>query len=144
MASRTFTSNRGKDRITISTILTHLPFFHEAGFEFKTERKKRVGSVWWNPFTWAGFEWVESAAVNQPSINNFVFIQGADHRKDPSDFLVVNTPDNMVNFVGHFKSSCVLVGSTGATGSRNADSVTNVEIDFTYNGIQRTLKHSDG
>ena len=42
MATRIFLTNGGNDRLVVSTICTHLLFFHEAGFEYRTERRQRT------------------------------------------------------------------------------------------------------
>lgn len=154
MASRTLTANGGDDRLVISTILTHLMVFHEAGIEFRTERKRRVEVVWWNPFTWGnGFEWRRSNAATQPTIQEFSFVQGADIVRDPVDFAVTRSTGT-----GRVKVSCVYfaVSWTSTSDPRqppppglsdlgnDARSVNDVIVRFTYGGESRTLRHSDG
>jgi hypothetical protein len=148
MASRTFTSNNGNDRIVISTILNHWIAFDEAGFEFSTERKRNRRVEWWNPFTWGGVEWKRSNDALQPSIDDFVFIQAPRVRRNPRDLAVSESRST-----GYFKSSCVKVGiNVGSSGvgpgdgsadlRNDARSVEDVIIEFTYNGVSRTLQHS--
>ncbi|MBK7640714.1 MAG: hypothetical protein IPJ22_11945 [Bacteroidetes bacterium] len=84
----TLYSNRGQYRLTISTILTHLVVFHEAGFEYSLERKINLPYVWWNPSTYFGYEWRKSSRPTAPNITEFTFIQGADIKRNPFDFNV--------------------------------------------------------
>ncbi|WP_434994282.1 hypothetical protein [Arthrobacter sp. Ld5] len=153
MASITLTSNGGDDRLVISTICTHLAVFHEAGYEFTTERKRRVTSVWWDPSTWgSGFRWRKSNSAAQPTILEYTFIQGQDVRRDPSEFYVAST-----QHTGYFKSSCVywFVSTSSSSDPRNpapsnspndlgndARSVNDVIVRFSYNGQERSLRNS--
>ena len=90
MATQELYSTRRNDRLIITTILTNLVFFHEAGFEFRTERKEALKVEWWNPSTWGGHRWVATDQANQPNILEFIFMQGPNAR-NPADFAVSNT-----------------------------------------------------
>jgi len=156
MPTRTFISTDRKNRLIISTILNHWVLFHEAGFEYTTEKKRKVEFVWWNPSTWSGEKWEKSRNAIQPSITEFKFIQGRNTERDPMDFSV--SVPNRRDFTGHFKSSCVFY-QFGASGQTNGDrinpsdgtindlgndarSVNNVIIEFTYEGSFHRISHS--
>jgi hypothetical protein len=140
MASRTFTSNSGNHRLTISTILTHAVVFHEAGYEITTEIRRRVRSDWWNPFSWSRYRWDKRDDASQPYIAQVLFIQGVDINRNPDDFAV-----SLSSSEGYRKVSCIYgnIGSTPADLGNDARSVNNISITFGYNGITRTLRHSD-
>jgi hypothetical protein len=53
MARAVLLANDGQDRLVIRTICSHLIFFHEAGYEFRTERKQ-------------GWRWLATAKAEQP------------------------------------------------------------------------------
>src|SRR6185503_6125246 len=53
MARAILLANDGRDRLVIRTICTHLVFFHEAGYEFRTECKR-------------GRRWLPSDDAEQP------------------------------------------------------------------------------
>ena len=151
MTSRTFLTSDGNDRLVVTTICTHLVFFHEAGFEYRTERKQRTPFVWWNPTTWHGFKWSPSDDAEQPRDIRCTFNQGAD----PMEFGA--TPQTRPGF---FKSSCeqlsirrhcvwVAVGDTplsspGPAVSDDARSIRDVLLQFNYDGQMRKLRHSTG
>ena len=78
MATGVYLSNDGNDRLIISTICNHLLFFHEAGFEFCTERQVRTRFMWWNPTTWRGFKWTRSDDVQQPVNMRCTFNESSD------------------------------------------------------------------
>ncbi|MBK7504890.1 MAG: hypothetical protein IPI52_07375 [Bacteroidetes bacterium] len=153
MASMTLYSNRGQYRLTISTILTHLVVFHEAGFEYSLERKVNLPYVWWNPSTYFGYEWRKSSRPTAPNITEFTFIQGADIKRNPFDFNV-----SRISEKGYFKSSCIFVSggisgsdSDGVTGpntgnfdnlGNDARSINKVKLKFTFDGIERELIHT--
>lgn len=127
MATRNFTSHNGNHRLTISTICTHLLVFHEAGMEFRTEKKVRGA-------------WKTRGLAEQPTDLSCEFMQGANHR-NPADFGVAGPHEH-----GYFKKSCVYFfgGSPSPNDLGNdARSVTDVVIRFTYNGQTTTFRHSD-
>src|SRR5215510_9268108 len=78
MATATLLGNGGSDRLVISTICTHLLFFHEAGFQYRTERKVPVMRSWWKPATWRGFRWARSGEAAQPSAIRCLFNETDD------------------------------------------------------------------
>lgn len=137
MAVRTLTSKNRKNRLIISTICTHLPMFHEAGFEYRTERKRTITPILWDPSTWAGYRWEKSDSAAQPAINDFHFLQIDYQERNPVDFGVQD-----VNSVGYFKSSCISVGDSRANLGHDPQIITDVVVTFTYNGARRTLRHS--
>jgi hypothetical protein len=151
MATATLLANGGNDRLVVSTICTHRAFFHEAGFEYRTERKQPVPMVLWNPATWRGFQWIRTGEAEQPRGMRCTFNDGAS----PSDFDV--TPQSSPGF---FKSSCdylslrrhcvwVAVGDPAPSVPRpavgnDARRVRDVRLWFTYDGRERALRHSAG
>ena len=148
MATRVFLTNGGNDRLVVSTICTHLLFFHEAGFEYRTERRQRTPMALWNPATWRGFRWTRSDEAEQPRDMRCSFNQGAE----PSEFGA--TPQSSPGF---FKLSCdhlsirrhcvwVAVGDPeqsrpGPPPGNAASSVREVLLQFTYDGQERKLRH---
>jgi hypothetical protein len=152
MTTKTRYSHGNDHRLVISTICTHLVAFHEAGFEFRTERKQQVTVVAWNPFTWGGgYEWRKSNSAEQPSILEYSFIQGTDIVRSPADFAVTETRNT-----GSFKSSCSYLFGGISNDSRtnpvdppddlgnDARSVNDVVVRYRYNGQDRTIRHSSG
>lgn len=137
MAKAVFLANDGNDRLVVSTICSHLVFFHEAGFQFRAERKQ-------------GFRWLPSDDAEQPRDLSCTFIDGVD----PSVFGA--TPQTGVGFyklsseVLSLRRHCIhVVDGAGAppgpqtdAGVEDARSVRNVVLQFTYAGQQRTLRHS--
>ena len=156
MATRIFSANHGNDRLVISTICTHLVFFHEGGFEFRTERKQRTRVAPWNPATWRGFNWIQSDDAEQPVGMQCTFTRRTGVNGSSSDFGVTQQ-----STTGFFKSSCdylalrphciyVAVGDFSQSSpdspapGNDARSVKNVVLQFTYGGQERTLRHSNG
>lgn len=151
MATRIFLANGGNDRLIVSTICTHLPFFHEAGFEYRTERKQHVPMALWNPTRWRGFRWRRSDEAEQPGNMRCIFNQGSD----PSEFGA--TPQASPGFLKltceHFsiRRHCVWVAVGGPSPSEPAvpaddvaGNVREVLLQFTYDGQERKLRHSTG
>lgn len=151
MATLTYFANNGNDKLIISTILTHLIAFNEAGYEFSTERKRRVSVEWWNPTTWGGFRWERSNRAIQPIINDIAFIM-ARTRRNPFDFR-----SKEVKEVGYYKLSCFQFGINAGTsgvglgdGRSNNDTyylpiaqnVSNINVLFSYDGSDHSISHS--
>lgn len=126
-------SNDGRQKLNISVINTHLFVFHECGFEFTTQRKRRVTVQWWNPATWWGFEWVNSNRVLQPAITDLKFFMGNGTERNPVDFALSNT-----RTVGHFKSSAVSVNVANPP-ANNVSWITSVTLTFEYDGRSRSI-----
>lgn len=148
MATRTFLANGGNDRLVVSTICTHLLFFHEAGFEYRTERKQSVPIAVWNPTTWRGFRWIRSDEAEQPGNVRCTFNRGAD----PSDFGA--TPQASTGFLKlscehlSIRRHCVWVAVGDPLPSEPAQAVgyaaSNVRevlLQFNYGGQERKLCH---
>jgi hypothetical protein len=150
MATARYLANGGADRLVISTICRHLVFFHEAGFEYRTERRRPTRFALWNPATWRGFRWAQSADAEQPHELRCVFLQGAVAR-DPAAFGATAQSGE-----GSFKSSCdflvsrtscihVVDGGAPRPGppdlGADARSVDSVELRFVYGGRERILRH---
>lgn len=151
MTTRVFVANGGNDRLIISTICTHLVFFHEAGFEYRTERKQRLSLVLWNPVTWRGFKWTLSDDAEQPRDIRCTLNQGGD----PVEFGATSQSSP-----GFFKLSCehlsirrhcvwvVAVNpkeaAPSSVGGEDARKVREVLLRFNYDGEVRTLRHSTG
>jgi hypothetical protein len=127
----------GRERLAARTICTHLAFFHEAGFEFRTQRRQ-------------GWRWIDSGQAQQPQ-NVVCFF---NDRLEPARFDA--TPQSRP---GYYKLSCevlslrrhcvwVDVGQPmpaefvpGTTGM-DARAVDDVTLCFTYDGTAHTLRHS--
>jgi len=125
------------ERLVARTICTHLVFFHEAGFEFRTERRQ-------------SWRWVESGEAQQP--HNVVCL--FNDRLEPARFDA--TPQSRP---GYHKLSCevlslrrhcvwVDVGQPmppefvpGTTGM-DARAVHDVTLSFTYDDTAHTLRHA--
>jgi hypothetical protein len=147
MATVTLVGNGG-DRLVISTICTHLLFFHEAGFQYRTERKVAVVRSWWKPATWRGFRWARSAEATQPSSLRCLF-NGTD------DAIAAGATAQTSR--GFFRLSCehffvrrhcvwVAVGEEGPPGSStdagDVRLVRDVSLTFDYAGRRHELRHS--
>jgi hypothetical protein len=134
MARAVLLANDGQDRLVIRTICTHHLFFHEAGYEFRTERKQ-------------GFRWLASDEAEQPCDLECRFNGG----HDPAIFGA--TPQSRIGF---FKLSCevlsirrhcvwVVEGSPQAdrkaiqSAGPDARAVTDVVLRFRYAGQPLTL-----
>lgn len=156
MATRTCVSKGGGERLVISTICTHLPFFHEAGFEFRTERRRRVPPRLWNPATWTGFVWSVTGEAAQPTGLRCVFFQGDGAEREPADFAATAQRGD-----GYLKLSCdhmvsrlhcvhVVRGEQPRSVAppdmpcNDARSVTDVRLHFTYDGQAHTIAHARG
>jgi hypothetical protein len=151
VATGTFLASGGGDRLVVSTICTHLVFFHEAGFEYRTERRRRVPVAWWNPASWRGYRWARSNDAEQPRKMRCTFNQDAD----PSDFGA--TPQAAPGFLKltceslSIRRHCVWVavgeptprGHTMPAGHAAQD-VRDVVLNFVYDGKERMLRHSAG
>lgn len=153
MAVGTYLAAGGDERLVISTICTHLPFFHEAGFQFRTERRQRVPVTPWNPATWRGERWTASAEAVQPSGLDCIFIQGGDIERDPADFgVTTEARDGVVKMSCEYmlsRAHCVDVvradqpaSVSAARETDDARSVVNVRLRFTYDGQERELWHA--
>ena len=137
MARAVLLANDGGDRLLIRTICTHLVFFHEAGYEFRTERRR-------------GLRWLPSDDAEQPRDIDCRFNDGID----AASFGV--TPQTGVGF---FKLTCevlsirrhcvwVVEGSPQsdrkASQAQGADArrVNDVVLGFSYGGQRHTLRHA--
>ncbi len=136
MARGAFIAHNGTDRLLIRTICTHLVFFHEAGFEFRTQRR-------------VGWRWIESSDALQPLDVSCSFNDGADpvrfaatpqlragYYKLSSEVLSLRRHCIWVD-AGQPMPSAFVPGTTGA----DARAVHDVLIHFTYDGKVRTLRH---
>jgi hypothetical protein len=132
----------------VSTICTHLLFFHEAGFEYRTERKQHVPMALWNPTTWRGFSWTRSDDAEQPGNMRCTFNEDAD----PSNFGA--TPQASPGFLKltcehlSIRRHCVwksvgesLPAEPVVPAGYAVSSVREVLIQFTYDGQERKLRH---
>lgn len=109
--------------------------------EFRTEKKVRA---WWG-----GLVWKTRGLAEQPAILTFEFIQASGNHRNPADFGCVGPHSH-----GYFKKACVYIaGAFDQDGPAKADiedlgndarSVSDVVIQFTYDGNTTTFKHSDG
>jgi len=151
MATTTLLANGGNDRLVVTTICSHLIFFHEAGFEYRTERKQRTPFAWWDPATWRGFRWKRSDDAAQPRDIKCTFNQDTD----PSAFGA--TPQSSPGFLKlscehlSLRRHCVWVVAGGPMSPRPASAVgddvsrvQDVVLQFTYDGQAWTLRHSTG
>ena len=152
MAVGTYLATGGDERLVISTICAHLPFFHEAGFQFRTERRQRVAFALWNPATWRGERWTPSVEAAQPIGLRCVFIQRGEVERDPQDFdATAETRDGVVKMSCEYmlsRAHCVHVvradqpaSVSAARGVDDARSIVNVRLRFTYDGQERELWH---
>lgn len=127
MATRTITSRNGRNRLIISTINTHIPFFHECGYEYETQIRRRKTYQWWNPFSWGGgFEWVSSNNALQPDITSFLFFLGNGNQRNPNDFFLTQSVS-----VGKFKTSAISVNASNPP-ANDVSWITRVAINFEY------------
>jgi hypothetical protein len=151
MATTTLLANAGNDRLVVRTICSHLMFFHEAGFEYRTERKQRTPTVWWNPATWRGFRWRPSDDATQPRALRCTFNRDGD----PAAFGA--TPQTSAGFYKltcehlSVRRHCVwLIEGDAASSPRiavaddNARRVRDVVLRFTYDDRACTLRHAGG
>ncbi|MFO1085049.1 MAG: hypothetical protein U1E21_10820 [Reyranellaceae bacterium] len=148
MATWVFLANDGSDRLIVSTIRTRLVFFHEAGFEFSTERRVERRPVWWRPTTWRGFDWVRSGDAEQPRNVRCLF----NKEQDPLEFGA--TPQSSP---GYFRLTCdslsirrhcvwVVQSDPRAdpepTFEGRAGTVREIELQFDYDGRAQTVRHA--
>lgn len=136
MAKRTIVAANGTDRLVVSTICRHFPFFHEAGFQFRTERRH-------------SWRWLASDDALQPKNVRCIFNQN----DDPALFGA--TPQTGVGFYKlscdqmFVRTHCVDVVHGGAILpevdlGRDARGVRNVIVRFTYDGSEQLLHHRAG
>lgn len=153
MATATYVSKGGDDRLVIATICTHLPFFHEAGFALRTERRQRVPFRLFDPASWRGERWSPSGDALQPVALQCIFIQRGDVERDRANFDVITERNS-----GTLKSSCDHMMArahcihvvnaeqpatvAAASGSDDARSVINVGVRFTYDDQEHVLWHA--
>ena len=127
MATRTITSRNGRNRLIISTINTHIPLFHECGYEYETQIRRRKNYQWWNPFSWGGgFEWVSSNNALQPAITSFLFFMGNGNQRNPIDFLLTESVS-----VGKYKTSAISANVSNPP-ANDVSWITRVTLDFEY------------
>lgn len=150
MTTARFLANGGNDRLTVSTICTHLAFFHEAGFQYFTERRQRTPFVWWKPTSWHGFEWTRSDDVEQPRNIRCTFNGECARSKFGA---------SSQSSLGHFKLSCdelairphcvwiVHAASTRTavdpTVRDGARIVREILVQFEYDGRLHTVRHGE-
>ena len=148
MTTARFLANGGNDRLTVSTICTHLAFFHEVGFQYCTEHRLRTPFVWWKPTSWRGFKWALSDDVEQPRNVRCTFNGVCAHSKFGA---------SSQSSLGHFKLSCDelairphCVWVVHATSPRtttdspvrdSARNVRNILVQFEYDGQLQTVRH---
>jgi len=148
MTTARFLANGGNDRLTVSTICTHMVFFHEAGFRYCTERRLRTPLVWWKPTSWRGFKWARSDDVEQPRNIRCTFNGESARSKFGA---------SSQSSLGHFKLSCdelairphcvwVVQGNSPRTTTdppiRNSvRNVRNILVQFEYGGQLQTVRH---
>lgn len=128
----------GKVRIKVATVHTDIiGSFIEWGGETWREKKYKIAAVFWNPFTWGGYEWRREGT---PPITAVEFFRGNGNAISQT---VLNAQG--VNELGYQKVSCLYTYVSHGTGSGAADlgndarSVANVQITYTWNGTTRTL-----
>jgi hypothetical protein len=137
MARAVFLANEGKDRLVIRTICTHLVFFHEAGYEFRTQRR-------------LGARWIASDEAEQPADLDCRFNDGINAAAFGA------TPQSGIGFfkltaeVLSIRRHCVWVVEGSPQADRQAmqvegqdpRGVRNVVVRFSYAGQPHTLRHS--
>ena len=134
MARQTILARNGTDRLVVTTICTHFIFFHEAGFQFRTERR-------------LGRRSAPTDEALQPLDVQCRFNQG----DDPAAFGA--TPQTGTGFYKlscdhmSIRTHCVNVVRGGPTKTvpdrgNDARSVRNIAVSFTYDGRARTLRHA--
>ena len=137
MARTVLLSNDGRDRLVIQTICTHLIFFHEAGYEFRTERRQ-------------GSRWIASDDAEQPRDLDCRFNDGIDAAAFGA------TPQSGVGFFRltcesmSIRRHCVWVVEGSPQSDRKAmqapgeepRSVRDVLLAFSYAGQRHTLRHA--
>lgn len=150
MTNARFLANGGNDRLTVSTICTHLAFLHEAGFQYCTERRLRTPFVWWKPTSWRGVKWTRSDDAEQPRNVRCTFNDecarskfGASsqsslgHFKLSSDELAIR-PHCV--WVVRESSSRTTVDSTVTYGVRD---VRKILVQFEYDGRLHSVRHGE-
>jgi hypothetical protein len=137
MARAILLANDGRDRLVIRTICTHLVFFHEAGYEFRTECKR-------------GRRWLPSDDAEQPRDLDCRF-------NDAIDAVAFGAAPQVG--VGFFKLTCEVLSIRRhcvwvVEGSPQSDrqamqvaggdprGVRDVELSFSYAGQRQVLRHS--
>ncbi len=129
MATKTIKSSDKKQKLIISTINTHIPFFNECGLDYKTQKRRKVTFVWWNPATWGGgYEWKDSNDVLQPGSLNLLFFMGNGTQRNPMDFNLTNSTD-----VGYFKTTAVSANVSNPP-QNDVSWITRVTLSFEYEG----------
>lgn len=127
MATQTIKSRNGRNRLIISTINAHLASFHECGYEYETQIRRRKNFQWWNPFSWGGgFEWVSSNNALQPNITSFLFFMGNGNQRNPIDFFLTESAS-----VGKYKTSAMSVNVSNPP-ANDVSWITRVTLDFEY------------
>ena len=136
MARAVLLANDGSDRLVIRTICTHLIFFHEAGYEFRTERKQ-------------GWRWLATAQAEQPHDLECRFNDGID----PDAFGATSQSGagvfKLTCEVLSIRRHCVWVVEGSPQSDRKAQQpegldprgVKDVVLRFTYAGQPHTLQH---
>jgi hypothetical protein len=136
MARAVVAAGTGTDRLVIRTICTHVVFFHEAGFEYRTERRR-------------GWRWVESGEALQPHDVACTFNDRIDPERFDATAQVRPGFHKLSCEVLSLRRHCVWVDVgqpmpaefvPGTTGM-DARAVRDVVLSFTYDGTERTLRH---
>jgi hypothetical protein len=138
MPSREHTSDDGKVRVKVSTISTNLGAFIEWGAEAWREKRYKIESVWWQPWTWNRYEWRKKGSP--PNLEVEFFRANDTVIEYPSPSLTV------VDETGYRKTSLVyfIVGNASSPDDGNmmgsdARSVAKVVVTYTWDGDTKTL-----
>jgi hypothetical protein len=140
MASSEYWPNHGESHVVVSTIHTDLlGAFVEWGAEVYREKKHRVPSAWWNPFSWARYEWRREGHTG---FSDVAFFRG-DGSRIPETVL----QPQLVQNPGYIKFSAIYTYVSVGTGDSSAPadlgndarSVTNVKVTYVIDGETHTL-----
>jgi hypothetical protein len=154
MASREHWSNDGKLHVKVATIHTDIAGqYVEWGAEAWRDRKHRLTPVWWNPFTWWGYEWRREGSP--PSFTDVAFFRSDGMRFADAD--LTPPPSSSPSQPGYHKYSVIYYylgviiqpedpnlrpgtapGNDARLG-RDARAVARVTVTYTWDGEPHTL-----
>ncbi|HKO95711.1 MAG TPA: hypothetical protein VJU86_01875 [Pyrinomonadaceae bacterium] len=147
MPSREHTSDDGKVRVKVSTISTNFGAFIEWGAEAWRERRYKIESVWWQPWTWGRYEWRRRGSPPNLQVDLFRANDTVIEYPNPSLTIADETGYRKKSLIYYFigvnvsgsREASPNLGPDGSSTGSDARSVTKVVVTYTWDGAAKTL-----
>ena len=147
MSSREHTTDDGNVRVKVSTISTNLGAFIEWGAEAWREKRYKIESVWWQPWTWGSYEWRRKGSPPTLQVDLFRGNDTVIEYPNPSLTIVDETGYRKKSLIYYFLGVNVSdsgdaspnTGPNGSLTGSDARSVKKVVVTYTWDGDTKTL-----